>query len=135
MWPRTWQYSRQPKLVSKYFGGAGSFAWDETGDYIVVVGHAWIQDPEVALRQDLICPYSIATAVYLNLPETEELIDYLSVRVSGGQLDLSGRYLKQLLIPSPRKLDESLLAAMSNLSVQNATDKVAQDLLRAELEL
>ena len=73
--------------------------------------------------------------MYLNLPETEELIDYLSVRVSGGQLDLSGRYLKQLLIPSPRKLDESLLAAMSNLSVQNATDKVAQDLLRAELEL
>ena len=135
IWPRTWQFEKQPKLVSKYFGGAGSFAWDHTGEYVVVVGHAWIQDPDVALRQDLISQYSIVTTVYLNLPETEELIDYLSVRVSGGQLDLSSRYLKQLLIPSPRKLDESVLAKVSALGALDAIDQDAQAFLRAQLGL
>ncbi|MBS0513727.1 MAG: N-6 DNA methylase [Proteobacteria bacterium] len=30
-----------PKIVSTYFGNAGSFAWDSTGEYVVVQGYAW----------------------------------------------------------------------------------------------
>lgn len=135
IWPRNWQYAKSPKLVSKYFGGVGSFAWDMTGDFVVIVGHAWIPKPDAGLRPDIVSEFSVLNAVYLNLPETEELIDYLSVRVSGGQLDLSGRYLKQLLIPNPKKIHESILAKIAALGIQDASNSEAKAIIKAQLGL
>ena len=42
IWPRSWQQGKLPKIVSKYFGGKRSFAFDRSGNYVVVVGHAWL---------------------------------------------------------------------------------------------
>lgn len=133
IWPRSWQYEKSPKLVSKYFGGAGAFAWDSTGDFVVVVGHAWVPKDDPGIRVDLVAPFSVTVGVYLNLPETEGLIDYLSVRVAGGQLDLSSRYLKQLLIPSLKKLPESVVSEICSRASGDLTDRGAQELLRSAL--
>ena len=134
VWPRNWQFEQRPKLVSKYFGGAGSFAWDMAGRFVVVVGHAWIPKEASELRIDLRDAYAITTAVYLNLPETENLIDYLSIRVSGGQLDLSSKYLSSLLVPNPRKLHESVLQRVAERAARNLCDPEAQELLRSSLQ-
>ena len=40
--PGPWQMKRSAKIVSKYFGGRGSFAFDATGDFVAVVGMAWL---------------------------------------------------------------------------------------------
>jgi hypothetical protein len=124
---REWQQDSKPKLVSKYFGGAGSFAWDETGDYVVVVGHAWLPK----LNVDDPNAYGRFLTIYLNLPETEELIDALSVRVSGGQLDLSSKYLKDLPIPDLKQLNGRDLRAIAKEidPVSDASRRRVRDLL------
>lgn len=38
---RNWQVARRPKIVSTYFGLAGSFALDRIGDLVVVQGYGW----------------------------------------------------------------------------------------------
>ena len=40
---RAWQRPGRAKLVSAYFGDAGSFAYDEHNDYVVVQGYGWIR--------------------------------------------------------------------------------------------
>ena len=39
---RPWHEEHSVKIVSKYFGGARSFALDQAGEFIVVVGNAWL---------------------------------------------------------------------------------------------
>lgn len=115
---REWQEVKTPKLVSTYFGGVGSFAWDDKGEFVVVVGHAWLPKQEIENPR----AYGRLLAIYLNLPETEDLIDALSVRVSGGQLDLSSKYLKNLLIPNIKKLP-----AVDMTSILNNEDPVDEN--------
>lgn len=46
---RAWQVSDKPKLISTYFGGKGSFAWDNRGIFVVVQGYAWIPKNRIFL--------------------------------------------------------------------------------------
>ena len=131
--PRPWQYTPKPKLVSKYFGGCGSFAWDTKGAHVVIVGYAWCYIDDVDVDVDLRGAYGICTAVYLNLPETEDLLDYLSVRIGGGQLDLSSQYLKQLLIPNFRKMPIGLVTRIAELASEDVEKPEAQTILRQYL--
>lgn len=39
---RAWQRTRVPKLVSSIFVGPGKFAYDDTGDYVLLQGHGWL---------------------------------------------------------------------------------------------
>src|SRR6185437_10569553 len=40
--PCAWQYEPVKKLVSEYFGDRGSFAYDITGEFVVLQGYAWL---------------------------------------------------------------------------------------------
>jgi hypothetical protein len=40
-----------PKIVSTYFGNAGSFAWDATGEYVVVQGYAWTPSGSTVINE------------------------------------------------------------------------------------
>ena len=51
---RTWSLDKQPKIVSTYFGDAGSFALDDNGKYVVVDGSAWL--PKVKLSNVIQLP-------------------------------------------------------------------------------
>jgi len=102
---RSWQTTLSPRLVSTYFGESGSFAFDETGQYVTVNGHAWFWAKEtVALSGDNQVPFEQTPAVWaylaiLNSKAFEEIMSLFSVRLQGGQMRLEARFLSQVSLP------------------------------------
>lgn len=93
------------KLVSTYFGSSGSFAWDPDGSYVVVQGYAW-----TAKSNDLY-GHELAYLALLNHRLTDTLLSAVSNNLSGGQWNLSERYVNSLPLPA-LKDQESLLEAL-----------------------
>lgn len=115
IWHRTWQEEQAPRLVSKYFGGKRSFAFDQNGSFVVVVGNAWLVNKgavELAITDDEIY---FAILAYLSSETAESLLQYVSVQVSGGQWDLSNRFMGEMLIPNLAKMDSSEIAGLARL--------------------
>lgn len=98
--PREWQHKREPKIVSVYFGRAGSFAYDETGDFVVVQGFAWL--PKLPNKAESVFHPNVALAylALLNSPVMDELLSAVSNPVQGGQWDLSARFVKKIALPN-----------------------------------
>lgn len=96
---RHWQWTAHPKLVSKYFGERGSFAYDESGEYVVVQGFGWLWKANLYgmtfLESDL--PY--AYLALLNSSVFEDLLACFCPRIQGGQFDLSPRFLNVVFLP------------------------------------
>ena len=93
-----WQNS--PKLVTKYFGEQGSFAYDRTGEFAVVQGYAWIwsgADDETSTFFASSLPYAYLTL--LNSPVFEDILACFCPRVLGGQMNLSGKFIELVFIP------------------------------------
>jgi hypothetical protein len=94
----SWQIAEAPKLVSTYFGDAGSFAWDDSGEYAVVQGHAWLPKPS---HVDTF-GFRVGLA-YLAIFSSEffsDLLASVSNHVGGGQWDLSKRFVDRLPLPN-----------------------------------
>lgn len=94
--PRSWQMEPVRKLVSTYFGESGSFAWDESGEFIVVQGYAWRpkgrgRSPDRAVW--------LGYLALLNSGLFEDLLAATSDNVGGGQWNLSIRYVKHIPMP------------------------------------
>jgi hypothetical protein len=122
--PRSWQQTREPKIVSKYFGGVRSFAYDKDGNYVVVVGHAWFRQQgavELGLTSDELY---FAMLAYLNSNATAVLLEYTSVQVSGGQFDLSNKYVKDLPIINLAKLSAHNIDQLVQRGSEIASGKV-----------
>jgi hypothetical protein len=118
LWHRSWQTKRSPKIVSKYFGGIRSFAFDHTGDFVAVVGSAWLLEkgaiPLAITDEEVYFAY----LAFLSSAISYDLIKYVSIQVSGGQWDLSNKYLKNLLIPNLAKLDPTQLEELVQAGVK-----------------
>lgn len=121
--PRSWLDLPQPKIISTYFGDAGSFAWDETGEYAPVQAFAWFVSLSPRLKEfdadtepegereteldDKIAYQSVpdqatiykANLALLNSSLFESLLSEFCPRVAGGQYDLSPRYVNHIPIP------------------------------------
>lgn len=110
---RSWLEEFKPKLISTYFGDAGSFAWDESGEYALVQGFAWLissstswgesvesEEPGNTLETmiDAKALYKAYLAL-LNSSLFESLLQEYCPRVAGGQYDLSPRYVNHIPIP------------------------------------
>jgi SAM-dependent methyltransferase len=98
--PRTWQFTRSPHIVSAYFGGSGSFAFDPDGEYIVVNGFAW--DWRSALPEHLEFGGTRLPWAYLALLNStvfEQILSWFSVPLQGGQMRLELRFLSKIPIP------------------------------------
>jgi adenine-specific DNA-methyltransferase len=98
LWHRSWQEEYGPKIVSKYFGGARSFAMDREGKCVVVVGNAWLYEKgtmPILITDDEVY---LATLAYLSSTIADGLLKYVSIQVSGGQADLSNKYVANLPI-------------------------------------
>jgi hypothetical protein len=123
---RSWQVERAAKIVSKYFGGKRAFAFDQSGDFVVVVGHAWLlKKGEMKLEITDAEAYS-ATLAYLSSTVAYDLMEYLAPQVSGGQLDLSNKFLGMLPVPNlaclpPRALTK-LIQAGTAITEQQSFD-------------
>jgi adenine-specific DNA-methyltransferase len=95
---RTWQVERTPKLVSTYYGDAGSFAWDDTGDYVVVQGYVWLPKKSFGTR-GLPRLMGMAYLAIVNSPLFSTLLSGYSKQVSGGQWYLSKQFVDNIPIP------------------------------------
>lgn len=93
-----------PKILSTYFGGAGSFAWDPDGRYIPIQGYGW------AKKTDDIGGCEEAYLALLNHPLIDVLLSGVSNNVSGGQWNLSERYVN--LLPLPQLQPDAELTEM-----------------------
>jgi len=132
---RSWQVARRPKIISTYFGAAGSFALDRVGDLVVVQGYGWLPKREGLTEQHL-----MAIVATLNAPITNTLLAGVSNNLSGGQWNLSKRFVERMPIVDAQKLSESLLEPLRYFGLQMAQgaqwDPVALDnLARSALGL
>jgi hypothetical protein len=98
---RDWQIERNPKLVSTYFGDSGSFAWDDTGNYVVSQGYAWLPRNHTQLSKTA----SLAYLAILNSQLFSELLSATSNHVGGGQWNLSTKFVDLIAIPDLTDLD------------------------------
>jgi adenine-specific DNA-methyltransferase len=97
-WPRTWQAAPRAKLVSTYFGDAGSFAFDTTGEFVVVQGLNWQAKKKVSSISTQRKIYLAYLAV-LNSSLFSDLLAATSYQVSGGQWNLSKHYVDPIPLP------------------------------------
>jgi hypothetical protein len=97
--PREWQYEEIPKIVSTYFGGAGSFAYDAGGEYAVVDGFAWILrgSTEASANTE---ETNLTYLAIVNSRVFERILSCFSWRLQGGQLRLEARFLNDIPFPT-----------------------------------
>jgi len=112
--PRQKLDAKGPKLISTYFGGAGSFAWDSDGRYIPIQGYGWVS------KSDEIEGCEVAYLALLNHPLIDTLLSGVSNNLSGGQWNLSERYVNRLPLPKLERNDviTEALTAIGNALVQ-----------------
>ncbi len=116
---RSWQISRRPKIISTYFGAAGSFALDRAGDLVVVQGYGWQPKREGLTEQHL-----VAIVATLNAPITNVLLAGVSNNLSGGQWNLSKRFVERMPLIDAQKLPDSLIEPLSYIGEQMAKGEV-----------
>lgn len=125
---RSWQIARRPKIISTYFGVAGSFALDRVGNLVVVQGYGW--QPK---REGLTERHLVAIVATLNAPITNTLLAGVSNNLSGGQWNLSKRFVERMPLIDAQKLPESLIEPLSHIGEQmskgESWDTVALDCL------
>jgi hypothetical protein len=127
---RAWLVAPSPKIVSTYFGDAGSFAWDQGGDHVVVVGYGWI--PRAAIKDKLDKMQDSVWHAYIGLlssPMVSKLLPAVSVHVGGGQWNLSKKYIEAMPLPDltsktvPADLVKGLAAAGKALANGEPVDE------------
>jgi adenine-specific DNA-methyltransferase len=140
--PRIDLASKKPKLVSTFFGGSGSFAWDAAGEHIVVQGHSWLPRPE--FRDEFSENAASAYVALLNSDEFEKLVRARASQVAGGQFDLSKRYVDDVPLPNlfegedgigwlPTDLYDLLIQLGKKMTAGKAYDRVTLNETAAEV--
>jgi adenine-specific DNA-methyltransferase len=96
---RAWQAEeRTAKIVSTYFGDMGSFAWDATGDFVIVQGFGWF--PKKTKSNALFSrKIGFAYLSILNSSVFSELLSATSNHVGGGQWNLSKKFVDDIPMP------------------------------------
>lgn len=110
---RKWQVARRPKIISTYFGLAGSFALDPIGDLVVVQGYGWQPKREGLTEQHL-----VAIVATLNAPITNTLLAGVSNNLSGGQWNLSKRFVEKMPLIDAQRLPDALLEPLCFIGEQ-----------------
>lgn len=139
--PRPWQFNSRPKLVSAYFGLPGKFAFDETGEFVVGQGFAWLLNPALAGAKppssvpamvsddidldDLTRQVGPSYLAVFNSRCFEVLLSHFAPRVLGGQFDLSPRFVNQ--VPIPNLISESTVTSDVLLSLRHAGERIQQN--------
>ena len=122
---RSWTLDPSPRIVSKRFGGAGSFAVDFDGSYVVVQGFAWMPNWLVDTRKEerVSATFSLelheilaAYAVIMNSSVFTRVLKLYSQHVGGGQYNLDWRYVRRM--PVPNLLDAVSGEQFSDLIVE-----------------
>jgi adenine-specific DNA-methyltransferase len=124
LWHRSWQTKRSPKIVSKYFGVDRSFAFDHTGDFVAVVGSAWLLEKGAVPLDITDEEIYFAYLAFLSSAIAYDLLKYVSIQISGGQWDLSNKYVKNLLVPNLAKLEPASREELVQTGVRISEGKI-----------
>jgi adenine-specific DNA-methyltransferase len=135
-WHRDWQIDRKARLVSTYFGDSGSFAWDDTGDFVVCQGYAWLPKRGRTLSRSA----SLAYLAILNSRLFSDLLSATSNNVGGGQWNLSTKFVDLIAIPDlmDRGIRSGAVATLLEIGEQihsGKMDKVDQGLLEETVRM
>lgn len=96
---REWSSSQAPKIISKYFGQIGAFWLDEKGTALPLTGFAWVlKQSGNRGRSERLLSLQAYDALF-NSDVFQRLLSVYCPRVSGGQFDLSYRYVRQVPLP------------------------------------
>jgi len=117
---RTWQWGRVPKIVTKAWGLSGGFAYDDTGEFAVVGGHAWLWKKAEPREAGTGFDGSLLPWAYLAILNSvlfEHLVACSCPRVQGGQYDLSPQFVGRVFLPdlSAPSLPSDALCASAEL--------------------
>ena len=135
---RAWQRARFPKLVSTFFGKAGYFAWDSTGDFVVVQGHRW-NPKSLKYEEAFYEGIGLAYLAVLCSSLIDDLLAYVSNSLGGGQWDLSQKGIQDMPLPDlfNKTVDQEVLGSLIQIgtliSQGGKYDKNALDQLAARL--
>jgi hypothetical protein len=99
------------KIVTAYFGAAGSFAWDPDGSMIVVQGYGWISRSKKGLARHLWLAY----LAIINSEIFTSLLAAHSNHVSGGQWNLSKRFVEEIPLPDLEAVGADVVGALAEL--------------------
>lgn len=120
-----WSESRRPRIVSKYFGAEGAFAFDNHGHYVPIQAYAWFpkrplgsETAESALIPTLLKAY----CALFNSAAFSKLLSVFSDRVAGGQFDLSPRFVNAIPIPNLKNLEGPLVRDLAAAMDSNQTN-------------
>lgn len=93
--PRTWQFERHATLCSTEFGKSDSFAFNETGEFLIERGYGWIPKKKLSLED---------TYFYLSVfssPLFNNLLSIYSKQLAGIEgWDLGRQHTKNIPIPN-----------------------------------
>lgn len=114
-----WQLTRRrdafmrktPKIITTYFGDAGSFAWDDTGEFVVVQGYCW--EPLSASMATAQVGHAVVAVMSSGV--AHKLIAAVSNNLAGGQFNLSKRFISKM--PFVDIGDERLTEQVESLAV------------------
>ena len=104
MEPRlSWSFDRSPRIISKYFSGEGGFFADTEASYVPSTGFAWFPKPALTdnIAEDF--PLSRILLAYVTLFNSQafsRILQFYAPHVSGGQYDLSPRYVNDVPLPN-----------------------------------
>ena len=107
MRPRRFSFDDTPRIISKSFGGEGSFVLDEDAEYLPETGHVWIpkrgamdvggsEELEDDVRDLVLRAYT----ALLNSELFLRLVSFRSNILAGGQYDLSHRFVADVPVPN-----------------------------------
>jgi hypothetical protein len=114
--PRAWQVAIRPKVVSTYFGDAGSFAFDEDGSHVVVQGYAWLPHESITRVS------AFAYVALLNSPIFSDLLAASSNNVGSGAWNLSKRFVEDIPIPIAVDLSRDVLEGLAAVGQRIASE-------------
>ena len=107
MRPRKFSFDTSPRIISKFFGSAGSFVLDVNAEYLPSTAHVWIPKlsivrPETIdeIGEEVELDILRAYTALLNSEIFAQLVSYRSVVVAGGQFDLSSRFITGTFLPN-----------------------------------
>ena len=144
--PGAFAFDHSPRIVSKFFGSEGSFALDLGGDWLPSTGHVWRPRSQA-------CPQDAATdeeetaraatagvlrsyVTLLNSGTFMKLVSFRSVVVSGGQYDLSSRFVNHVFLPDLWRLsrDPTTAAAIQVLAERGGASRAPDPALRRHID-
>jgi methylase of polypeptide subunit release factors len=107
---RDWSSRGRPRIITKFFGGEGAFVGDYEAAYLAVMGHVWMlkartnsnaADTDDGAATELLSERDLLDA-YVGICNSAvfvKLLELYAPHVSGGQFDLSVRYVAPIPIP------------------------------------